>query len=502
MPGAHWEYVVRFHIGLLPDTAQSTDLVALRQRIRAFGGAELNEHVTLSLRGDIITVLMRVPTAKAEREAIVALRRHEHSVKQAKEEFQLPNMRALQRPLPATEAFAAPSPPPPLPPPLPPPSPAPPPPHPPPPNPPCPPSPPAHFSAWVWMELLSTHPRVALAQLLAIFLEQRIDHRTPAIEAGWPSYCLPAGPVPTAIFDAEIGVAAVLLLALLAMVLGWSNRALHACLRVCRASCSRCCTSCNGYCASFGSCFSRYALGGNPGYYDIEEAARMLAQGDRRAQFGGGRGGYTVQDLDGGPAVHHFIPQPAASPKKRSAKRAASPSKRAALVQSAQSVAPRTSPTKRLVDFAAGTVEATAAQLAPLTGPKVEGALKRYGRWLGKQGGEVSGKPDPRLPVPKLQTGSHVSPRQLPRPSCRSLHGRSLAHMSLKERREFIEAVYFAINHAGEELNPAAREEVVEEAILAFGMNVELYSEEPLVLDSARGAANLVWGGARRLAGG
>ena len=81
-------------------------------------------------------------------------------------------------------------------------------------------------------------------------------------------------------------------------------------------------------------------------------------------------------------------------------------------------------------------------------------------------------------------------------------HYEFLFPRTLPERREFIEAVYFAINHAGEELSPAAREEVVEEAILAFGMNVELYSEEPLMLDSARGAANLVWGGVRNLARG
>lgn len=68
-------------------------------------------------------------------------------------------------------------------------------------------------------------------------------------------------------------------------------------------------------------------------------------------------------------------------------------------------------------------------------------------------------------------------------------------------RREFIEDVYASLNEAGDALAPNAQAAVVEEALAAFRLNVGVYSEEPVYLDAAKGAGNLVAGGARRLFG-
>jgi hypothetical protein len=63
-------------------------------------------------------------------------------------------------------------------------------------------------------------------------------------------------------------------------------------------------------------------------------------------------------------------------------------------------------------------------------------------------------------------------------------------------RREFIEDVYASLNDAGEGVDHAV---VTAEALVAFRKNVDVYTEEPVALDAARGAANLVAGGARRV---
>lgn len=68
-----------------------------------------------------------------------------------------------------------------------------------------------------------------------------------------------------------------------------------------------------------------------------------------------------------------------------------------------------------------------------------------------------------------------------------------------QRRRAFIEAVYRSINEAGQELSPEAFQAVIDEALLAFKSNVAVYSEEPMLLDSIRGALNV---GTGFLAGG
>ena len=51
------------------------------------------------------------------------------------------------------------------------------------------------------------------------------------------------------------------------------------------------------------------------------------------------------------------------------------------------------------------------------------------------------------------------------------------------------------MNDAGAGVDHAV---VTAEALVAFRKNVDVYTEEPVALDAARGAANLVAGGARR----
>ena len=63
-------------------------------------------------------------------------------------------------------------------------------------------------------------------------------------------------------------------------------------------------------------------------------------------------------------------------------------------------------------------------------------------------------------------------------------------------RRDFIEDVYASLNDAGAGVDHAV---VTAEALVAFRRNVDVYTEEPVALDAARGAANLVAGGARRV---
>ena len=62
-------------------------------------------------------------------------------------------------------------------------------------------------------------------------------------------------------------------------------------------------------------------------------------------------------------------------------------------------------------------------------------------------------------------------------------------------RRESIEAIYAAINEAGELLDDSQLEAVVEEARVAFGHNVSVYSEEGrLYSDGAIGLAKMAVG--------
>ena len=66
-------------------------------------------------------------------------------------------------------------------------------------------------------------------------------------------------------------------------------------------------------------------------------------------------------------------------------------------------------------------------------------------------------------------------------------------------RREFIEKLYADINEAGALLSEAECAAVVDEALLAFAHNAAVYAEEPMTVDAARGVANLLVGGARRV---
>jgi heme oxygenase len=62
------------------------------------------------------------------------------------------------------------------------------------------------------------------------------------------------------------------------------------------------------------------------------------------------------------------------------------------------------------------------------------------------------------------------------------------------DRRAFIEDVYADLNVAGDALAPDAFDAVVREALRAFEHNVALYSEEPMLLDAARGVLNVALG--------
>ena len=62
-------------------------------------------------------------------------------------------------------------------------------------------------------------------------------------------------------------------------------------------------------------------------------------------------------------------------------------------------------------------------------------------------------------------------------------------------RRAYIESLYASLNEAGDALpSDAARDAVVDEALRAFGHNVEVYTEEPVGLDAALGAGRVVAG--------
>jgi heme oxygenase len=61
-------------------------------------------------------------------------------------------------------------------------------------------------------------------------------------------------------------------------------------------------------------------------------------------------------------------------------------------------------------------------------------------------------------------------------------------------RRGTIEAVYASLNDAGEQLGDAGRAACVEEALGAFAANVNVYAEEPMWADAARGALNVAVG--------
>ncbi|CAK0809527.1 unnamed protein product [Prorocentrum cordatum] len=61
-------------------------------------------------------------------------------------------------------------------------------------------------------------------------------------------------------------------------------------------------------------------------------------------------------------------------------------------------------------------------------------------------------------------------------------------------RRAYISDIYASLNEAGEMLPQEECELVVQEALLAFRHNIDVYSEEPLYLDAARGVANMCSG--------
>lgn len=64
-------------------------------------------------------------------------------------------------------------------------------------------------------------------------------------------------------------------------------------------------------------------------------------------------------------------------------------------------------------------------------------------------------------------------------------------------RRALVEAIYQSLNEAGDKLSPDRRQAVVDEALLAFKLNVEVYSEEPIWRDGARGTLKACMGFAR-----
>lgn len=61
-------------------------------------------------------------------------------------------------------------------------------------------------------------------------------------------------------------------------------------------------------------------------------------------------------------------------------------------------------------------------------------------------------------------------------------------------RRKYIENVYISLNEAGGQLTPEAFEDIVEEALLAFQYNKDVYGEEPFLLAGAHGAVNVCTG--------
>lgn len=62
-------------------------------------------------------------------------------------------------------------------------------------------------------------------------------------------------------------------------------------------------------------------------------------------------------------------------------------------------------------------------------------------------------------------------------------------------RAESIEALYGAFNEAGEQLSSDAQQQIVDEANLAFALNVIVYKEEGgLWRDAAKGVGNMVSG--------
>lgn len=70
----------------------------------------------------------------------------------------------------------------------------------------------------------------------------------------------------------------------------------------------------------------------------------------------------------------------------------------------------------------------------------------------------------------------------------------------LADRRAYIDGVYGSLNVAGEQLPAEALDAVVQEAMLAFRMNVEVYSEEPMYIDAVKGGVRVCGGSLRLLA--
>jgi heme oxygenase len=64
----------------------------------------------------------------------------------------------------------------------------------------------------------------------------------------------------------------------------------------------------------------------------------------------------------------------------------------------------------------------------------------------------------------------------------------------ITNRREFIETLYRDINTAGEILPEPQKKQVVEEATTAFRHNIQVYTEEPVLVDAMKGGINVVVG--------
>jgi len=65
-----------------------------------------------------------------------------------------------------------------------------------------------------------------------------------------------------------------------------------------------------------------------------------------------------------------------------------------------------------------------------------------------------------------------------------------------RDRKAYVETIYNDLNESGKIIqdDDALLEEIVEEARAAFRHNIEVYGEEPIVVDSARGIQNIISG--------
>ena len=69
-----------------------------------------------------------------------------------------------------------------------------------------------------------------------------------------------------------------------------------------------------------------------------------------------------------------------------------------------------------------------------------------------------------------------------------------------RDRHDYIERVYAALNAAGDAMDPPRRARVVEEARRAFRHNAAVYTEDPgIFAGAARGALRIAVGGVRSI---